>query len=272
MMIFYRYDDHGYGTLDPDIKEMTYELENFTSIAIKNPCHCNIEIVKTNYMQNRIVINGKDNFIDTVQFSVKNDTLNIDIKNTVQTIVEKNENNCITLYVNFDLGEELNVSVGGSGKITTTLPFKNGYLAVGGSGKIYALDFMNVKASVAGSGIIKIKNVRDNSVFSVSGSGNINAELAGGKSEIKIAGSGNVNICEAICDITSAIAGNGNINKGGNANNVEVKIAGSGNFNGEKLTVKNISSKVSGSGNVTVNKINGKFEHRGKNGKIKIIG
>lgn len=151
-MIFYKYDDNGYGAVDPYIKEVTHELDKFTSVNVNVSLYCNIEIVKTSYAQNRIVIRGQADFVDAVRFSVKDDVLEIDIKYKFQTNVRHNVNNCITVYTCFDVGDKLNVSVGGTGSVSTTIPFMSGLLSVSGSGKIFVSDLASVKAGISGNG------------------------------------------------------------------------------------------------------------------------
>lgn len=275
MNLFDTEKNSNYGDIGLDVIENTYNLENFTSVNIRNSLRCNMEIVKTDYPQCRIYIKGTKKFNDSVKFEVKNDTCEIYIENRdLITANTKKETDTalIVLYVNFDIGENLYIGVSGPGKVSDSIPFKSGTLKVSGSGKINTTDFYEAQAKISGSGSISVKNIKNAADFKISGSGNINAELVGEKSNIKISGSGNVNITESFGDLSAAILGGGNIEAhSGKIDNIEIEILGNGSFNGNKLDICNADMKLSGSGEVTVNKISGKFKLSGNCKKIKIL-
>lgn len=275
MNLFETEKNSNYGDIDLDVIENTYNLDNFTSVNIKNPLRCNIEIVKTDYPQCRIYIKGTKKFNDSVKFEVKNNTCEIYIEDhdiIIANTKKNTDNDLIVLYVNFDIGEDLYIGVSGSGKVSSNIPFKSGTLKVNGSGKISTADFSEVQAKVSGSGNISVKNIKNTADFKISGSGNIDAELIGEKSNIKISGSGNVNIAEIFGNLSATILGGGNIDAhSGKINNIEIEILGNGNFNGNKLDVCNAEIKLLGSGEVTVNKISENFEFKGNSKKIKIL-
>lgn len=265
--------------IDLDIVENTYTLENFTSLEIRNPICCNIEIVKTDYPQCRLYTKGTKYFSDKVKFEVIEDTCKICIDTDDLDFINgyvnhKNitENDIIVLYVNFNLGENLYVGISGSGKVSSTIPFNYGTLKLSSSGNIIATDFVKLDAMVSGSGNISVKSIKNTADIKICSSGNVNAELIGTESNIKIYGSGNADIKEIFGNLSAIISSSGNIilHKG-QVDNLNAKIAGPGALDGSGLDVCNADIKIVGSGKVTVHKISEKFEFNGNPKKIKIL-
>lgn len=267
-----------YEDTDLDIIENTYNLENFTSVDIRNPICCNIEIVKTDYPNCRILIKGTEQFNDKVKFEVAENIckIYIDDLNFINNYVKhknKTDSDIIVLYVNFNLGENLYISVSGTGKVSSNIPFNCGTLKVSGSGNITATDFFDLDAKVRGLGGISVKNIKNTADIKISGSGNVNAEVIGTESNIKISGSGKTVIEEAFGNLSAIISGSGNITvHNGKVNNFDITISGNGIFYGCGLDVCNANVKMTGSGELTVRKISEKFELKGNSKKIKILG
>jgi hypothetical protein len=107
-------------------------------------------------------------------------------------------------------GEQVKVSVAGSGSVTT------------------AVESGDLDASIAGSGDIKLNGKANNTHISISGSGNLKAgDLKTDAADISIAGSGDVRM-EINKSISARIAGSGSVNYTGNATAVLITSAGSG--------------------------------------------
>lgn len=123
------------------------------------------------------------------------------------------------------------VGLGGSGSIDVdgTLKGENVKVSVGGSGTVTtAVESNDLTASIAGSGNIDMKGKANDSHISIAGSGNLKAaDLKVNAAEISIAGSGDVRM--AIEKTLSArIAGSGNVTYTGNASASNISSAGSG--------------------------------------------
>lgn len=253
---FYNEKHNYYENIDFDIIENTYTLKNFTSVNIKNPIHCNITIVKTDYPQSRIYIKGTQYFNDKVKFEIKDDTCCIYFDNFdhIPKVTKKLNKCLIVLYVNFNLGENLHIEVSNSGKVSTLISFNKGNLNVDGRGSIKASDFFDLQACVNGSGSIFAKNIKYKTDIKINGSGKINTGIVGAKLDIAISGSGKADIKEVFGNISATVAGNGNIiTHSGKADNLNVTIAGSGAFDSNNLDVCNAKINTSDSADVILN-------------------
>jgi len=123
------------------------------------------------------------------------------------------------------------VKLSGSGIITTDYFSSNNFMiSISGSGFIdAAVDAADVRATISGSGKLKLSGVADESVFDISGSGEIDSyDLSVITCRARISGSGDMWV-NAEQNLHANISGSGNIFYFGNPN-VESHISGSGNL------------------------------------------
>lgn len=123
------------------------------------------------------------------------------------------------------------LSLGGSGSITVegVVKGENVRVSIGGSGAISsAVESTSLRVSIAGSGTVTLHGSATRADISISGSGDLKAgELKVDTAEIGIAGSGNCRL-EVEKTISAHIAGSGNVLYTGNATVTHVSSAGSG--------------------------------------------
>jgi hypothetical protein len=123
------------------------------------------------------------------------------------------------------------LSLGGSGSIEVEgiVKGENVHVSLGGSGSISsAVESGSLRVSVAGSGSVKLHGKAAKADITISGSGNLKAsELKLDDAEISIAGSGDCYL-DIEKTISAHIAGSGNVRYTGNATITNVSSAGSG--------------------------------------------
>ena len=87
---------------------------------------------------------------------------------------------------------------------------------------------------------------------SISGSGTVvgNESIPAGELKASISGSGSIKLKTAAQKVDARISGSGNIELAGATSGLDVVISGSGSFRGYGLQAKDASVNISGSGNV----------------------
>ena len=123
------------------------------------------------------------------------------------------------------------IGLGGSGAIDVegTLKGENVKVSVAGSGNATtAVEGNDLHVSIAGSGNINLKGKANATIVSISGSGNFRAaDFRTDAADISIAGSGDVRM-DIEKSVSARIAGSGNVTYTGNATAVNISSAGSG--------------------------------------------
>ena len=123
------------------------------------------------------------------------------------------------------------LSLGGSGSIDVEGVVKgdNVHVSVGGSGAIStAVEGGSLHTSIAGSGNVKLKGKAGNADITISGSGNLTGDdLKTDEANISIAGSGNCHL-GVEKTISAYVAGSGSVYYSGNATVASFSTAGSG--------------------------------------------
>ncbi len=137
------------------------------------------------------------------------------------------------MIIGFKALDELRIL--GSGSITAPGPIKltAAKLSVVGSGDIVFsnLEAIELKASISGSGDIKLVGVSKDLGVSVAGSGDFSGEkFKADTVRVSIAGAGDVKVW-ANTELSMSIAGAGNIDHWGPAKVVKQSVAGVGSIN-----------------------------------------
>lgn len=121
------------------------------------------------------------------------------------------------------------ISLAGSGDITSPALAEDADISMAGSGKVSVADISATKLEVssAGSGSISAKGTASRLEISLFGSGNIDfSDLTADKAEISIAGSGDVKL-KSDGEVEASIAGSGSVYVTGDASCTS-SVAGSG--------------------------------------------
>lgn len=182
------------------------------------------EIHITNGDTYEVIVSAEENIISYIETQVSNGTLSIDTEEHTKI------RNDLPMEVFITLPELEAIKLSGSGTITTDYFICDKMeLTVSGSGKITtACDAREVKASVSGSGTIRISGTADNADYRISGSGNIKAsDLSINKCKTAISGSGDMWVA-VDQSLNAHISGSGNVYYYGDPN-IETHISGSGN-------------------------------------------
>jgi Putative auto-transporter adhesin, head GIN domain len=181
------------------------------------------DVVLTQGSKQEVKIKGQANIIDNIKTKVRNNSWNIEFEESVRDYDE------LTIYITVPTLEE--VSVGGSGNITSTNSFDNLNdidISIGGSGNVN-LDFnaKDVDVSIGGSGEISLNGKGDDLTISIGGSGNVKAfDFQVNTCEISSAGSGDINVHVAE-SLEVSLVGSGDVTYKGNPR-VKSSIVGSG--------------------------------------------
>jgi hypothetical protein len=179
--------------------------------------------------EGKIVIEGEENIIDLITFSVDNNTLNIATEKGKYIVPGSGKK--IQITVPFESLNE--VSLSGSGNINSKdkITADNFICDLSGSGNIeLTVDAKNIKASVSGSGDLMLSGDSTNIQCKVTGSGDLNAaKLKSKNAEANVTGSGN---CKVYCtdDLEAHVTGSGDITYFGDPNKKDTKVTGSGDI------------------------------------------
>ncbi len=183
------------------------------------------DVVLVSGKEGKITLEGEENILPYIITEVKRGTLKIKVKKNTNIRTRKR----LTITVPF---EDIDgVALGGSGSIISekTITGNDISVSIGGSGNIkVTVDAETVKASIGGSGNINLKGDTDNLKCSVAGSGNIRAYgLKVNDLKVSVAGSGDVEATVAN-KIKASIAGSGSIYYKGDPKFIDTNSVGSG--------------------------------------------
>jgi len=170
-----------------------------------------------------VLVTAEENILPYIETTISNNTLLIDIKGV------HNVRNRLPMNVFITLPELASVKQSGSGSIVTDyFSGEKMELSISGSGSIStAVDVNYFEANISGSGWMIISGDAIESDLSISGSGNIDSsELTVDNCSAHISGSGNVQV-NALKYLTAKISGSGTVYYTGNPV-TESKISGSG--------------------------------------------
>lgn len=187
-------------------------------------------ITAASVAQNHVTGNGK---MVTQSRSVGSfDAINV--SGGMQVLVKQGTTTSLQVEADENLQEYIETEVSGS---KLTLRYRNRVSIHGGKVKVYITVPSLNAVSISGSGSISSET----------------AVASAGEFKASISGSGNIRMQTGAKDVEARISGSGNIELGGNANDLDVVISGSGSFKGYNLKTKDASVTISGSGNVETN-------------------
>lgn len=204
-------------------KTETREVSDFTILGSGGP----IEVKISFGLSKTISVSGDENILPYIETYVKDNALNIKVKdgNTVKSETP------IRVEVSMTVIDGLAQS--GSGKINGKGDFKSDKatsFALSGSGVINLSfgKFSGLEINTSGSGKIELEGEIDSDInIAQSGSGSVDCSKVEAENvEAKISGSGNLKV-NASKQINAHISGSGSIYYSGTAS-VESKVAGSG--------------------------------------------
>lgn len=170
-----------------------------------------------------VLVNAEENIIPYIETSVSNNTLLIDIRGT------NSVRNRLPMKVYITIPELAGVKQSGSGSITTDYFIAEKMeLSISGSGSISTeVDADIVEAAISGSGWMLLSGNVGQSILNISGSGNINcSEMLVQSCNAHISGSGDMQV-NAEESIYARISGSGSLYYQGNPK-IETSISGSG--------------------------------------------
>ncbi|GGD33405.1 head GIN domain-containing protein [Flavobacterium orientale] len=206
---------------------------NFTTKEITTSDYESVSVAGAFYVtlvegnEGKISVKAEENLLEFIDIESKGSDLQIRTKKGYNLNPSKGKKIEITVPVK-DISK---VSLAGSGDIVSnfTLKATTFKASVAGSGDIkLSLDADSVQANVAGSGDIQLKGKTKNLEANVSGSGDIEAfDLQSENSKVSVSGSGNISTnCTEL--IEARVSGSGDIEYKGKPKKIDTKVAGSG--------------------------------------------
>lgn len=177
--------------------------------------------------EGKISIKGEENLLEFILVESNGSDLQIRSEKGYSLTPSKGKKIEITVPV-----EEIDrVSLAGSGDLVSNFTLKTNSLkaTLAGSGDIkLSLEANDIEAKLAGSGDIEFKGKTKNFEASVAGSGDIKAiELQSENSKVNVSGSGNISTnCSEL--IEARVAGSGDVEYNGNPKKTDTKVVGSG--------------------------------------------
>lgn len=195
---------------------------------------------------NTITVKADEHAIDKLITKVENGILYID--------TEKGLRNVRTLEVHLTMKRIDYIKNSGSGDIKCMggLAGNDIKVSINGSGDLDAdLEAKNMEIRISGSGDVELSGVRGNFDLSVSGSGDVEAEeLQLESCKVSIQGSGDVRLKGATAKLLVKQNGSGDVNAYGlKAVDVEVNNSGSGDI--VLQAVNSLRAVINGSGDLT---------------------
>jgi len=201
------------------------------------------------------ITSGNENTIEVKADQHVIDKLTTKVENGILLIgTEGNFRNVRTLEVYITMKRLDYIKNSGSGDISCrgNMPGNDVKISINGSGDMEAdLEAKNMEISISGSGDVELSGVRGNFSLSVSGSGDVEAEaLQLENCKVSIQGSGDVRLKGATSHLLVKQNGSGDLNTYGlKAVDVEVNNSGSGDV--VVSVVNSLSAMINGSGDLT---------------------
>ncbi len=230
------------------------EVIPFDSIKLEVSGSGVAEILSGKENEFRVEAEGPSTFIASLEIGVSKGVLSVSNSETQHS---NNNNNGgerkIRIFAGFTEGENLEVSIQGSGICNVNPAFKKTKLTISGSGSINCADVGEVRAGIRGSGDINLGN-GEKAYLDISGSGDIDMESAVSPA-MSVRGSGDISVSDVSGDIRLTISGCGDISLSGNADRFDCDISGAGDVNGSNLTVKTADIHTSGGADITIGRI-----------------
>lgn len=183
------------------------------------------DVILVKGKEGKITLKGEENILPYIETEVKGGNLKIQYKRNTNIKTTRR----LTVTVTFQDIEKLSLGGSGNVISKDLIKADNLKVSIGGSGNIEAeVDAENIKASVAGSGNIELTGNANELKCSIAGSGDIKAYgLQTDTTRASIAGSGSVRVTVKT-KIKASIAGSGSVYYKGNPKYVDSNSAGSG--------------------------------------------
>ena len=200
------------------VSETRRSLPFFNSLSLEGSYELELTYGNDFYVE----LEGPSNIINHIQTIVDDKTLTF-YSNECFNSVDK-----VKIYVTMPLIEAIWLNGSGSITSTNTLLADNLSIYADGSGKIdVALDALELRLSVMGSGLVDLYGIVDDEFININGSGKIRSfGLEALATEVQIIGSGNVEV-RTLDELDVSIRGSGSVFYKGNPN-VKTTLSGSG--------------------------------------------
>lgn len=203
-------------------KKETRQVDSFDYVSLG----ISADLIISQGNSNSLVLEGDPDDLEEIETYVSDGKLKIRKENISWFGSNMGDVNIYVTLVNFT-----GASVSGSGKITNSNNLKGEdiNLSVSGSGEIRIyVDCNSIDAHISGSGEIELTGSTDVMELSISGSGDYNSlEMTTNTLEAHISGSGSAKV-SAKDEIDAHISGSGRIRYNGNPAKVREKVSGSG--------------------------------------------
>ncbi len=250
------------------------EFLPFSSLSLTLSPKCHVKIMSDKKGTPHMLVKGCEKLLDKLEARVQDDMLSIRLESSNRGQSSGSVVCDMEIFVPFECGKQLKLTVNGSGEATVSPSFTDGEIVISGCGAVTAQNFDSFKGSIAGSGEMEIGRVGKqtklriagsgdikmaamaNPDIQVSGSGDISTEETEGCVKIGIAGSGDVALGSVRIDRADfQISGSGDISMQGEITELKLKVSGSGSLVGDAVTVNRAELTVKGSGDVRLGRI-----------------
>lgn len=153
------------------------------------------------------------------------------------------------VYGSLGDADEAKIGIGGMGELSIGDVEDNLYIAIGGSGDIYAGDSGETTVRIGGSGDVDLGDVDGSLSITIGGSGDVVADRADSIA-LKISGSGDVEIGDVDGDTDVSINGSGDYAADSVNGALKLSINGSGDIDIEDGRSTSTQIRISGNGDI----------------------
>ncbi|MBQ8431543.1 MAG: DUF2807 domain-containing protein [Clostridia bacterium] len=271
-----------------EIKTVEETYSNFDSVYLSVSRYCSVRVLKSEDEKGRLEITANEEFLDATTITCENKLLKVHVKS--RNNGDSREESAIKVFVPFNTGRLLHLSLYGECKANVKPDFAEGEIKISGCGEIQLGSFSKrLYSSISGSGSIQGGDSLGNTTLRVSGSGdmrfgrlnNVEINIAGsahieghgaeGSTKVKISGSGDLELGEVRGTMEAKITGSGEIFCSGELEKLVYSVSGSGGLQGKGLTVTDAEIHTVGAGDVELGWIKGRsLEKLSKNSILKV--
>ena len=256
--------------------DLAAHCENVHSLYLSLARTCKVRVLQGEEKICRLVFHANSDFLEATTVTCENGLLKIRVKK--KQAKRESEPNLLTIFVPFEKGELLHLSLYEFSSAEILPSFEVGELRLSGSGKMEVSSFAKeLSASISGSGdmigadslgktTLRVSgsgNMRLGTVLEpeikCSGSGNIRCVSARNNIRVRISGSGDVKLCEVQGEMNVKLSGSGNCKCAGKLDSLMFDCSGCGKFLGSELTVGDAMLFASGCCTIKIGEIQGKL-------------
>lgn len=253
---------------------VSHTLESFNSIYARLCNACNAKIIESDRFE--VKAWGSKMFIESLSISAEGGKLSVIMRS--YNAHNESDNN-IEIYVDFDKGEMLDLSVSGAVDLEIEPDFEVASIVTSGACDVSASSFDQIVAKISGACDFEMENAYDadfvgsgacdivigdvsNSFRAVmSGSGDIDSGHLH-NAYIQISGSGDADVDEVSGDLTVKLSGSSDVTVQGNADKLVVSLSGSCSFDGSGLTANEADIAASGPCDFEIDRVYGPIKQR----------